>query len=271
MRVLLLLLSVSAASGQSNPSPVTFVPGGASDDGCYHQWVTTSAVRAYSAPSDQSQHVRTVEADRRIDANDYSEALTAVAEPGVIRALRDLVADGVELGSGQGRSVPVAQGQEIALLSSGSANASFFAVDGVVYQGYIPGFENSTGNVEVARYPEAQVWVRLIDRGSGKPAAWVDTGGAGGGTERARLPLDHPDQRRVAPEPQRRDERHEHAQAGCRQRPRLASAGRRRWGAMTAAARAHPSARSRPAPGGRTATPPAGRRPRGGRVGRARS
>ena len=180
MRALLplLLLATAAASGQT-PLPVTFLPGGASDEGCYAQWVTTSAVRAYSAPSEQSRHVRTVDADRRIDANDYSESLTAVLEPGLVRANRDVVAVGRELRNGQDRTFRLTRGDEVVLLSSGSAGALTLSVDGVVFVGSVDGLENGSGDVDVARLPVLEVWLRLIEHGPGRPAAWVNTALAG--------------------------------------------------------------------------------------------
>lgn len=179
MRLLLplLLLATAAASGQA-PLPVTFVPGGASDENCHSQWTTTSAVRAYSAPTEQSEHVRTVEAERRIDANDYSESLTAVLEPGLVRVRQPITAEASPWGGRSMERLLLSPGDEVTVLAPGAEGSVTFGVRGQTYSGFLPGYSGGD-EVEVVREPVTELWVRLVAYSDDRPAAWVNTAQAG--------------------------------------------------------------------------------------------
>ena len=169
-----LALAAGVASAQPDPLPVTFLPGGAADDGCYAQWATRSAVRAYSAPTPAGQFLRAVDAERRIDANDYSESLTAVLQPGLVRARGAIAIPAVRLGSAQPETVRLVAGDELDVLAPGPEGSAFFARGGRVYSGTVPG----EPAVEALRQPVVEVWVRLRER-EGRPEAWVNTAQAG--------------------------------------------------------------------------------------------
>jgi hypothetical protein len=177
--VLVALVFPLAALAQSpGPLPVTFLPGGAGAEGCYDQWSTRSAVTAYSAPTTVSEAIRTIDAERRIDANDYSESLTAVLEPGLVRAREALQVEGVRLGTGRSESIRLSRGDELSLLARGPEESVYFAFGTGVYAGFVPGLYGG-GPVEVVREPVTEVWVRLVEHAADRPASWVNTAQAG--------------------------------------------------------------------------------------------
>ena len=179
MRVLaLLLLAPVAALAQSDPLPVTFLPGGAGSEGCFEQWSTRAAVRAFSAPTESSTHLRTIDAERRVDANDYSESLTAVLRPGLVRALRPLSFDATRFGQDRTEPVQLGLNDELEVLALGPEESVTFSFGNGVYSGSIPGFYGG-GEVEVVREPVTELWVRLVEHGEGRPAAWINTAQAG--------------------------------------------------------------------------------------------
>ncbi len=176
--VLAFVVLPALAVAQSSPLPVTFLPGGAGDEGCYAQWSTRSAVRAYSAPTPMSRFLRTVDAERRIDANDYSESLTAVLAPGLIRVRRPITAEASRLGTRAMERLLLSPGDELAVLAPGSEGSLVFSVRGDTYVGSVPGYDGG-GDVEVIRRPVTELWVRLVDYGPDRPASWVNTAQAG--------------------------------------------------------------------------------------------
>ncbi|WP_412063134.1 hypothetical protein [Rubrivirga sp. IMCC45206] len=182
MRLLLaafVLLPLAASAQTVDAVPVIFLPGGAGAEGCYAQWSTRSAVRAYSAPTRASEHIRTVDGQRRIDANDYSESLTAVLQTGMLRALRITEAEGTPLnGSGDYREVRLGAGDSIEILANGPEESVFFLWEGIAYAGFVPGFYGGD-RYEVVRRPVTELWVRLREAGEGRPASWVNTAQAG--------------------------------------------------------------------------------------------
>ena len=179
-RLVFALLVVPVVAGaQSEPLPVSFLPGGAGDEGCYAQWATRSAVRAYSAPTPMSTVLRTVDAERRIDANDYSESLTAVLEAGLARVRRPITAEASRLGTRAPERLLLSPGDEVAVLAPGAEGSLVFSVRGETYVGFLPGYDDRSGDVEVIRRPVTELWVRLIEHGPDRPAAWVNTAQAG--------------------------------------------------------------------------------------------
>ncbi len=169
---------ILALAQPADPFPVTFLPGGASAEGCSAQWATTSDIRAYSAPTTASRHIRTIEGNRRIDANDYSESLTAVLRPGLVRARRPVDFNGLQVGSGRSESIRLALNDELEVLGSAGEESVYFTFGTSVYTGVVPGYYGGEG-VEVVRRPIAEVWVRLIEHGPERPASWVNTAEAG--------------------------------------------------------------------------------------------
>lgn len=179
LRLLLLTLLVSSmAAAQSDPLPVRFLPGGARVEGCVSQWSTRSAIQAYSAPTTMSTQTRVIDADRRIDANDYSESLTAVLEPGIVRTTAPVEVFGARLSGDESATFTVPSGREILILAYGPEESVFFEYRGRVYSGLVPGYLGSDSTELVSR-PVTELWVRLVAYSSERPAAWVNTAQAG--------------------------------------------------------------------------------------------
>lgn len=176
--LLALLLAGPALAQPASPLPVTFLPGGAGAEGCYAQWSTRSAVRAYSAPTPVSEALRTIDAERRIDANDYSESLTAVLEPGLVRAREAVQLQGARLGAERTETIRLSPGDELQILARGPEESVYFAFGTGVYAGFVPGLYGGP-QVEVVRQPVTELWVRLIEHDAERPAAWVNTDQAG--------------------------------------------------------------------------------------------
>ncbi|MEM1117957.1 MAG: hypothetical protein AAF845_16240 [Bacteroidota bacterium] len=180
MRLLLLVaLLPLAASGQVtvDPLPVIYLPGGASAEECYSQWRTVAAVQAHSAPTSQSRVIRTIDAQRRVDANDYSESLTAVLRPGLVRVAETIAFEAVGAGSGEVQDVEYAPGDEIDVLGNAGEGFVYFASGPSVYVGFIPGYYGGS-EVEVVQEPVVEIWIYLVPRGD-RPAAWLNTAQAG--------------------------------------------------------------------------------------------
>lgn len=181
MRALLVLAALVATPvlAQSvDPIPVSFLPGGASVEGCRRQWQTDAAVRAFSAPTEVARHTRTVDAMRRVDANDYGESLTAVLEPGRARATRALSVAAIRLDRSESSRVELAQGDDVLVLGSAGEEAVFFSYRDVVYVATLPGYYGGEG-MEVLARPVTELWVRLIEHDVARPAAWLNTAQAG--------------------------------------------------------------------------------------------
>jgi len=181
MRRLVLALvfaPVLALAQPADPFPVTFLPGGASAEGCSAQWATTSAIHAYSAPTTASRHLRTIDANRRIDGNDYSESLTAVLRPGLVRARQPVTFQGIRSGSLRMEPIRLAMNDELEILGSAGEESLYFSFGSSVYTGIVPGYYGGDG-VEVVRRPVVEVWVRLIEHGPDRPASWINTAEAG--------------------------------------------------------------------------------------------
>ena len=170
--LVLLALALSAApiaaQAALEPLPATFLPGGATGGGCRAQWQTTAAVSARSAPTDASAATRTVDALRRVDANDYAEALTAVLEPGRVRLRASLVVPDTP-GSG-GPGLRLAAGDELRTLAGQDGFTTF------VYGGRL--YEARLAEADVLQTPVSEVWVLLVPRDD-RPAAWLNTAQAG--------------------------------------------------------------------------------------------
>ncbi|PAP77378.1 hypothetical protein [Rubrivirga marina] len=174
----LLVVPVVTLAQAASPLPVTFLPGGAGAEGCYAQWSTRSAVHAYSAPTTVSTRLRTIDAERRIDANDYSESLTAVLEPGLVRARQDVRFQGAQLGTGRSEAIRLSRGDELTVLAAGPEESVYFAFGTAIYAGFVPGFYGGP-EVEVIRQPVTELWVRLIEHDAERPASWINTAQAG--------------------------------------------------------------------------------------------
>ena len=178
LALVLLVPTVALAQAPLDPLPVTFLPGGAGQEGCYAQWATRAPALAFSAPTEYSTQTRTVEAERRVDANDYSESLTAVVRPGLARARQALQVQAARLGSGRSETVRVGRGDEVQLLALGPEESVYFSVGPAVYAGFLPGL-TGTGELEIVREPITELWVRLREHGPERPAAWLNTAQAG--------------------------------------------------------------------------------------------
>lgn len=177
MRSVLLLLALAAASVHAQPRveplPVTYLPGGAASEGCRRQWQTASQVTAFSAPTEASRALRTIDGLRRVDANDYTESLTAVLQPGRVRATRAATMQAVRMDRGQTTTLSLAAGQELTWLGSAGEESVYVVSGDVVYAGALP------AGVERVAPPVGEVWVRLVAHGDGRPEAWLNTAQAG--------------------------------------------------------------------------------------------
>ncbi|GAB5535176.1 MAG: hypothetical protein Rubg2KO_14250 [Rubricoccaceae bacterium] len=165
-----------------DPIPVVYLPGGASVEECRRQWQTNAPVRAYTAPSFVSSAVRTVDANRRVDANDYTESITAVLQPGRVRARAPLSIQAVRLGAGTVETVDFGTGEEFEILGIEGEGIGYFSHRGAVYAGEIPGYSIRTGaanEVEVVRDAVRETWVFLISYGADRPASWLNVSQAG--------------------------------------------------------------------------------------------
>ncbi len=174
--ILLLVLGV-ATSAQPHHSGVFAIEGGTGDDGCFANYRTTQAVFAYSEPTESSEHIRTVDAARRIDWNDRSEALTVVIRPAIFRALQDVSIAGDDQSTSDETTIHLAIGDRIEVLAYVGEGDSYFRRNGIVYIGHTPGIGSVVTGLnelfELELEPVIQIWVRLIDHG-GKPRAWVN-------------------------------------------------------------------------------------------------
>ncbi|MDX1440657.1 MAG: hypothetical protein R3284_12215 [Rubricoccaceae bacterium] len=169
--------SIAQVSAQPHHAGVYSVPGGTGDDGCVANYSTTEAVFAYSEPSTSSEHIRTVDANRRIDWNDRSEALTVIIRPAIFRALHDVTIGGINQETSEEATLNLAEGDRIEVLAYSGEGNSYFRRDGQVYVGYAPGIGSIVTGLndvfELETEPVIEVWVRLINH-DGKPRAWVN-------------------------------------------------------------------------------------------------
>ena len=186
MRPLVLAFAVlsTAASAQVliDSVPVVYLPGGAQLEECRRQWRTEAAVRAHTAPTFVSDAVRTVDANRRVDGNDYTESITAVLQTGRVRVRQALTLDAYQQGTGARESISYRAGEEIEILGIEGEGLGYLAHNGSVYSAEIPGYSIRTGGadeVEVLRDAVRETWVFLVDYGEGRPASWLNVSQAG--------------------------------------------------------------------------------------------
>jgi hypothetical protein len=172
------LVALPIAAQPVEPIPATFLPGGAAFDGCRLQWQTSGTVTAYSAPSAFSRALRTIDGMRRVDANDYSESLTAILQPGRVRATRPLTLDATRLDRGERAQILLGTGDELLVLGRASNGETYFTIAGLAYSGVVPGYGGGTG-VETVERPVAEIWVRLVAHDETRPEAWLNTAQAG--------------------------------------------------------------------------------------------
>ena len=162
--------------------PVVYLPGGATVEDCRRQWRTDAAVRAYTAPTFVSEAVRTVDAQRRVDGNDYSESLTAVLQSGLVQTTAPLTLFATQQGTRDEERVVFSAGEEIEVLGIQGEGVAFFTHEGTVYSAEIPGYSIRTGladEVEVLSDAVRETWVFLVDYGEGRPASWLNVSQAG--------------------------------------------------------------------------------------------
>lgn len=175
------VLAVPVAAQAPDPTPVVYLPGGASVEECRMQWQTTAAVRARTAPVAFAKVIRTIDGNRRVDANDYTEAVRVVLQPGVLRARRPIVLRA--FGRGESERIELDAGETLDVLDTIGEGAAEFVWRGAVYQGELPGFSVQTSDpaseLEVVRAPFVELWVRLVEHDEERPAAWLNTGQAG--------------------------------------------------------------------------------------------
>lgn len=177
------VLVPAAAAQAPDPTPVVYLPGGAQVEVCRRQWQTSAAVQARSAPLRFSNAIRTVDGLRRVDANDYTEAVRAVLQTGQVRARRAIILRGDGLGGSGAVRIELAAGESLDVLARGAEGTALFAWRGAVVQGELPGYSVQTadpsGELEVVREPVVETWVRLVEHEADRPAAWLNTSQAG--------------------------------------------------------------------------------------------
>jgi len=177
----LLLLAAPGASAQRPPFAGAFaVPGVLCDcDPTDFVFRTTRPLPGHAAPDAASPVVRTVDAGRLIEANDWSEALTVVPAPNVAEALRDTTLrhlrrhEGVDFlaEADTGAVVPelaVRRGDRLEYLTSIEGYA-LFRHGGALYGGDYPFYGVFRHERE---WGGDDVWFRLTPK-PGRPAAWV--------------------------------------------------------------------------------------------------
>ena len=179
LAVLAVVLAVPAAA--QDPTPVVYLPGGASVEACRMQWQTTAAVQARTAPMAFARAIRTVDGNRRVEANDYTEAVRVVLQPGLVRARRATVLRASS--RGESARIELAAGETLDVLDTVGEGVAEFVWRGVLYQGEVPGYSVQTSDpaseLEVVRRPFVEVWVRLVEHDAERPAAWLNVTQAG--------------------------------------------------------------------------------------------
>ena len=186
MRTLLVLLAslTAGASAQViiDPIPVVYLPGGANVEECRGQWQTNARVQAYTAPTFVSTAVRTIDANRRVDDNDYTESITAVLQAGRVRARGPLSIEAIRMGANTYETIEFGTGEEIEILGIEGEGIGYFSHRGAVYAGEVPGYSIRTGEaneVEVVRDAVREIWVLLISHGADRPSSWLNVSQAG--------------------------------------------------------------------------------------------
>lgn len=179
---LALLIPTASAQVVIDPIPVIYLPGGATLEDCRRQWQTEAPVRAYTAPTFVSAAVRTIDANRRVDANDYTESITAVLQAGRVRAQAPLSIEAVRLGAQGVETIEFGSGEEFEILGIEGEGIGYFSHRGAVYAGEIPGYSIRTGEadeVDVVRDAVRETWVFLISHGADRPRSWLNVSQAG--------------------------------------------------------------------------------------------
>lgn len=182
LSALALLASAASAQVVIDPVPVVYLPGGATLEDCRRQWQTNAPVRAYTAPTFVSAAVRIIDANRRVDANDYTESITAVLQPGRVRARAPLSIQAVRLGEGVTEVIDFGRGEEFEVLGIEGEGVGYFSHRGAVFAGEIPGYSIRTGQddeVDVVRDAVRETWVFLISHGPDRPTSWLNVSQAG--------------------------------------------------------------------------------------------
>ena len=182
--LLVLLAAPAAAQTVLDPTPVVHLPGGANVEECRRQWQTSAAVRARTAPLAIAAASRTIDGARRVDANDYTEAVRAVLVPGEVRARRATVLRAAPVYPlGETVRIELGAGETLSVLARTAEGTAEFLWQGRVHQGELPGFSLSTGTpateLETVREPFVETWVRLVEHDAERPAAWLNTSQAG--------------------------------------------------------------------------------------------
>ena len=181
---LLVLLAAPSAAQIVDPTPVVYLPGGAHVEECRRQWQTSAAVRARTAPLAIAAASRTIDGARRVDANDYTEAVRAVLQPGLVRARRTTVLRASPVyPTGQPVRIELAAGETLTVLARGPEGTAEFLWEERTYQGELPGFSVRTASPEdeldTVREPFVETWIRLVEHDAERPAAWLNTSQAG--------------------------------------------------------------------------------------------
>lgn len=195
MRALLLAAALAAPAAAQIPDGAVFATTEVFCDCDPQDFVfrTRRAVEARARPRSDARVVRTVEAGRLVEGNDWSEARTVVRRParlvlpaevtfaGVHRipAVRD--ADGYWRPrwerAVERASLTLAAGTPVRAFA-GETGGAYFAVGDVLYfdddfwfAAFPDGSDEATGEAE----PAEELWLHLRPRGR-RPAAWVEIG-----------------------------------------------------------------------------------------------
>ena len=179
--LLSLLALVDAASAQPRvPDGGAVIEGGDSVEGCVWRYLTTARLDGRATPTTSGRVIRTVEPNRRIDANDRSSSWTVVRRPGRLRAARALTLSGVQRFGTQSTirrgaepsgsvTLRVPAGGTVEYLMDTGEGYGYFRYGGSVYHG--DGLYD--GSWTTLSEPVTELWLRLVARDR-RPAAWVE-------------------------------------------------------------------------------------------------
>lgn len=143
-------------------------------------FLTRRALAGRAHPSSSGRIVRTVEANRRIEGNDFDDALEVVRRAGVAVVLRaHTLRNAVDLGPvrllsraaslDRTTDLTLRERERIELLGGNGEGGEFLRVRGRVY--FVEGAEEAA--LRRLTEPEIATYLHLVAR-PGKPAAWVE-------------------------------------------------------------------------------------------------
>lgn len=179
----LLLLIASPGIAQPQHAGVVAIMGGDAYDICSGRWRTRTTVQGWPEPTTTvGRPIRTLEPNRLVEPNDRSDAVTVILRPGRNTARRNLAFEAQEYGAVRlvGPQTPqrtvtlrVRAGAVLEHLMHIGEAGDYFVYDGRVYYTDDRGVFGDSTMTSPGAEAETRLWVRLVARGAGRPAAWV--------------------------------------------------------------------------------------------------